>query len=95
MEGIVIVISKFLEHHSKAKRTKALAYSRALQRIKGVVQKVVHGKLRSDFQMVSGDITAVKVGIALLGRWTIRRVRVRVFEEMTFWFLVECPRGDG
>jgi len=70
MEDIVIVIaiSEFLERHSKAKLTRALAYLRALQRIKGVVQKVVHGKLRSDFQMVRGDITAVKVGVACIGR---------------------------
>ena len=34
----------------KAKRTRAPAYSRALQRVKGVVEMVVHGKLRFDFQ---------------------------------------------
>src|SRR6218665_1178452 len=32
---IVIVISKFLKRYSKAKRTRAPAYSRALRRIKG------------------------------------------------------------
>jgi len=48
-----IIIVKFLEHHSKAK-CGAPAYSRALQRIKGVVQRVVQGKLRSDFQRVRG-----------------------------------------
>jgi len=68
MEGIVIIILEFLERHSKAKRTRAPAYSGALQLIKGVVRKVVHGKLRSDFQMVSGDIVAVKVGVACVGR---------------------------
>ena len=41
---IVIVISELLERHSKAKRTWAPAYSRALRRIKGVVQRVAHGK---------------------------------------------------
>jgi len=46
----------------KAKR-KAPAYSRALQRIKGVVQKVAYGKFRSDFQRVRGDRVAVKVGV--------------------------------
>jgi len=34
---IVIVISEFLERHSKAKCTRAPAYSQALRRIKGVV----------------------------------------------------------
>jgi len=42
---IVIVISKFLKRYSKAKRTRAPAYSRALRRIKGDQEK-----LRSDFQ---------------------------------------------
>src|SRR6218665_3043955 len=36
---IVIVISKFLKRHSKAKRTRAPAYSRALRRIKGGFQR--------------------------------------------------------
>ena len=45
---IVVVISEFLVRHSKAKRTRAPDYSRALRQIKGVV----HGKLRSDFQRV-------------------------------------------
>ena len=43
----VFVISKFLERHSKLKR-RAPAYSRALRQINGVVQRVVHGRLRSD-----------------------------------------------
>src|SRR6218665_475707 len=51
-DGCVIVISELLERHSKAKRTRTPAYSRALRRIKGVFQRVVHGKLRSDFQRV-------------------------------------------
>ena len=58
--AMAIVISEFLECHSKAKRARASAYSRALRRIKGVVQRVVHGKLRSDFQGVRGDRVAVK-----------------------------------
>ena len=57
-----ILISKFIERHSKAKR-RAPAYSPALQRIKGVVQRVVHGKSRSDFQRVRGDRVVVKVGV--------------------------------
>jgi len=36
----VIVISEFLVRHSKANRTGAPAYSRALRRTKGVVQRV-------------------------------------------------------
>src|SRR6218665_594067 len=35
---IVIVISRFLKRYSKAKRTRAPAYSRALHQIRGVVQ---------------------------------------------------------
>src|SRR6218665_3125934 len=47
----VIVISKFQECSSKAKRTSAPAYSRVLRRIKEVVQRL-HSKIRSDFQRV-------------------------------------------
>ena len=36
---IVIVISEFIERHSKVKRTRAPAYSRAWRRIKGVVER--------------------------------------------------------
>jgi len=60
---IVIVTSEFLERHSKAKRTRAPAYSQALRRIKGVFQRVVHGKFRSDLQGVRGNRVAVKVGV--------------------------------
>jgi len=59
---IVIVISKFLERHSKAKR-RAPAYSRSLRRIREVVQRVVQGKLKSDFHRVRGDRVAVKAGV--------------------------------
>src|SRR6218665_32106 len=38
---IVIVISKLLKRYSKAKRTRAPAYSRALRRIKGGFQRGV------------------------------------------------------
>ena len=60
---LVIVISKFIERYSKSKR-RAPAYSRALRKIKEVVQRVVHGKLRFDFERVRGDSVAVKVGVA-------------------------------
>ena len=56
---IVIVISEFLERHSKTKRIRAPAYSRALRRMKGVFQMVDHDKLRSDFQGIRGDRVAV------------------------------------
>ena len=46
----VIVISRFLKRYSKAKRTRAPAYSRALRRIKGSFQRGGQEKLRSDFQ---------------------------------------------
>jgi len=47
---IVIVISKLLKRYSKAKRTRAPAYSRALRRIKGGFSKWGQEKLRSYFQ---------------------------------------------
>src|SRR6218665_208071 len=51
--GIVIVIvnSKLLKRHSKAKH-RAPAYSRALRQIRGVFQRIVRGRLRSVFQRV-------------------------------------------
>ena len=47
---IVIVISKLLKRYSKAKRTRAPAYSQALRRIKGGFPKGGQEKLRSEFQ---------------------------------------------
>ena|SRR6218665_341917 len=58
--GIIVIAAKapknvhyfveFLERNSKAKRNRAAsAYSRALRRIKGVVQKIVHGKWNSPY----------------------------------------------
>src|SRR6218665_3231187 len=47
---IVIVISKLLKRYSKAKRTRAPAYSRALRRIKGGFPMGGQEKLRSEFQ---------------------------------------------
>src|SRR6218665_2733311 len=49
--SIVIVNSKLLKRHSKAKR-RAPAYSRALRQIRGVFQRIVRGRLRSVFQIV-------------------------------------------
>jgi len=49
VEGIVIVISRCIKHYSKAKRTRAPVYSRALRRIKGVSIGGGQEKLRSDF----------------------------------------------
>src|SRR6218665_1770328 len=48
---IVIVNSKLLKRHSKAKH-RAPAYSRALRQIRGVFQRIVRGRLRSVFQRV-------------------------------------------
>src|SRR6218665_2438759 len=48
---IVIVNSKLLKRHLKAKR-RATAYSRALRQIRGVFQRIVRGRLRSVFQRV-------------------------------------------
>ena len=47
---IVIVISELLKRYSKAKRTRAPAYSRALRWIKGGFPKGGQEKLRSEFQ---------------------------------------------
>jgi len=61
---LLIVISEFLEHHSKAKDTRAgHQLILMLWQIKGAVLRVVHGKLWSDFQRVRGDRVAVKVGV--------------------------------
>jgi len=61
---IVIIISEYIKRHSKAKHTyRTPAYSRALQRIKGVFQRVVCDELSSDFPRVRGDRVAVKVGV--------------------------------
>jgi len=40
---------------SKSKRTRAPAYSRALRQLTEIVQRVVHGKLKWDFQGVRSD----------------------------------------
>ena len=66
MQRIVIVISEFIERHSKAKHTRAPAYSQAMRRIKGVVQREARGKLKSNFQRVRGDRVAVKDSITFL-----------------------------
>src|SRR6218665_2888850 len=47
---LVIVISRFLKRYLKAKRTRATAYSRALYQIRGVVQSIVRGRLRSGYR---------------------------------------------
>src|SRR6218665_3462239 len=49
--GVVIVNSKLLKRHSKAKR-RAPAYSRALRQIRGVFERTVRGRLRSGCQNV-------------------------------------------
>ena len=59
---IVIVNSKFLKRHSKAKR-RASAYSRALHQSRGVFQRIVRGRLRSGCQRVRGGRLGVKAGV--------------------------------
>src|SRR6218665_627929 len=59
---IVIVNSKLLKRHSKAKR-RAPAYSRALRQIRGIFQRIVRGKLRSGCQEVRGGRLGVKTGV--------------------------------
>src|SRR6218665_1686445 len=57
---IVIVISKLLKRYSKAKRTRAPAYSRALRRIKGGFQRGGQEKLRSEFQSTRRGQSSIK-----------------------------------
>src|SRR6218665_2492148 len=59
---IVIVNSKLLKRHSKAKR-RAPDYSRALRQIRGVFQRIVRGKLRCGCQKVRGGRLGVKAGV--------------------------------
>ena len=60
---IVIVISKLLKRYSKAKRTRAPAYSRALRRIKGGFQRGVKRSSGPISRIPGGDGVAVKVGV--------------------------------
>ena len=74
---IVIVISKLLKRHWKAKH-KALAYSRALRKIKGVVQRVVNGSPSPVAkESVGAEQMLRRVSFrSRIGRWRINRVRV-------------------
>ena len=65
---IVIVISKLLKRYSKAKRTRAPAYSRALRRIKGGFPKGVKRSSGPISRVPEGDRVAVRVGVVELGR---------------------------
>src|SRR6218665_2625250 len=58
-----IVISKLLKRYSKAKRTRAPAYSRALRRIKGGFPKGVKRSSGSISRVPGGDRVAVRVGV--------------------------------
>src|SRR6218665_3967483 len=60
---IVIVISKFPKCYSKAKRTKAPDYSRALRRIKGGFPKGVKRSSGPISRIPGWDRVAVKVGV--------------------------------
>ena len=53
---------------SATQKPRAPAYSLALRRIKGVVQRVVHVKLRFDFQR-SGDVIHLNLPV----RWRKRK----------------------
>ena len=64
----VIVISKFLKRYSKAKRTRAPAYSRPLRRIKGRFPKGVKRSSGPISRVPEGDRVAVRVGVVEMGR---------------------------
>jgi len=68
----VIVISKRLKRHSKAKG-RAPAYSRLLRQIRWVVQRKVRRKLRPSCQRVRGGRLD---GCSLGGEWGSRRRKV-------------------
>src|SRR6218665_3793646 len=65
---IVIVISKLLKRYSKAKRTRAPAYSRALRRIKGGFPMGVKRSSGPNSRVPGGDRIAVRVGVVEIGR---------------------------
>ena len=66
---IVIVISRFLKRYLKAKRTRVLAYSRALRRIKGGFPKERSREAQVRFpEYQKGDRVAVRVGVVEMGR---------------------------
>src|SRR6218665_917071 len=73
---IVIVISKLLKRYSKAKRTRAPAYSRALRRIKGGNPKGGQEKLRSEFQSTRrGNRHSHSKSFPHLGKQQIKRIK--------------------
>src|SRR6218665_3037804 len=65
---IVIVISKLLKRYSKAKRTRAPAYSRALRRIKGGFPKGVNRSSGPNSRVPGGDRVAVRVDVVEMER---------------------------
>ena len=74
---IVIVISKLLKRHLKAKH-RALAYSRALRKIREVVQRVVKGSPSPVAkESVGAEQVLRRVSFrSRIGRWRIKSVRV-------------------
>ena len=74
---VVIVISKLLKRIWKAKH-RALAYSRALRKIRGVVQRVVKGSPSPVAkESVGAEQMLRRVSFrSRIGRWRINRVRV-------------------
>ena len=65
---IVIAISKLLQRYSKAKRTRAPAYSRALRRIKRGFPKGVKRSSGPISRVPGGGRVAVRVGVVEMGR---------------------------
>src|SRR6218665_1595322 len=72
---IVIVISKLLKRYSKAKRTRAPAYSRALRRFKEGFQRGVKRSSGPISRVPEGDSVAVRVGVVEMGRGKGRKRR--------------------
>ena len=65
---IVIVISTFLKRYSKAKRTRAPAYSRTLRRIKWGSKGGIKRSSGPISRVPGGDRVAVRVGVVEMGR---------------------------
>src|SRR6218665_3822069 len=92
---IVIVISRFLKRYSKAKRTRAPSYSRALRRIKGGFSKGVKGSSGPISRIPGGDRVAVKVGVVQVEKVNDQMGQGRSVCRDEILILSRRPGGDG
>src|SRR6218665_2395226 len=93
---IVIVISRFLKRYSKAKRTRAPAYSRALRRIKEGFPEGVKRSSGPISRVPEGDRVAIRVGVVEMGRGNDQMGQGRSVWRDNILILSGRPcRGDG